>query len=226
MGLDNRAAVITRQWRADGGQTLVEMLVVISILAIVLTPLITTFVTSMTQQSLQTRRENSQSNARSALARMRLDIHCAHATTLPVQQNPYGGFTLTLPENPGQCPAVVAASSGVSGIEWCTIPYPGSTTRFRLYRLNATTLAGCNADLGATFVTDSIAVPSGGWPANTATLPTPGDWAGNIWPTADTCSAGSLPTIAVDLNITADPLHPNDDYELSDRIAALNSDPC
>jgi hypothetical protein len=38
--------------------------------------------------------------------------------------------------------------------------------------------------------------------------------------------AARLPTIAVDLNIAADPPHPTDHDELSDRIAALDSDPC
>lgn len=144
-----------------------------------------------------------------------------------MQQNVYGGFTLTLPENPGQCPAVVPASSGVSGVEWCTVPYPGSTTRFRLYRLNATSLDACNAESGAPFETDYISAPQGGWPANAATVPAPASWAGNIWPTADTCTAGSLPTIAIDLDVSLDPVaHAAEGYELADRIAALNSDPC
>ena len=41
------------------------------------------------------------------------------------------------------------------------------------------------------------------------------------------CAAGSLPTVAIDLNIAIDPVnYPNEHYELTDRIAALNSDPC
>ncbi len=213
--------------RRDDGQSLVELLAVMAILSVVLTPLTTSFVSSLRQQASQSRREEAQSSARGALSRMRLDIHCAHATSLPVEQNPYGGYTLTLPENPGQCPGVVPSTSGVSGVEWCTIPYPGSTTRFRLYRLNATSIAACSASTAATFLTDYIAEPTAGWPTNAATVPTPTDWSGNIWPTADTCSAGSLPTIAIDVSIAIDPIdHPNESYELSDRIAALNSDPC
>jgi hypothetical protein len=114
--------------------------------------------------------------------------------------------------------------TGVSGIERCTIPYPGSTTRFRLYRLNATSLESCSSNAAATFMTDYIAPPSGGWPSNAATTPAPTDWAGNIWPTADTCTAGSLPTIAVDLNVSYDPVgHPK--RHTTSRIGSRRSTP-
>jgi len=227
MSAQNLVSLARLHVGSEHAQTLIELVVVVSILGVILTPLATSFATSMRQEASQARRDDAQDGARSALSRMRLDIHCAHATTLPVQQNAYGGFTLTLPENPGQCPGVVAASSGVSGIEWCTIPYPESTTRFRLYRLNATSLESCSASAAATFMSDYISPPSAGWPTNAATMPIPTEWAGNIWPTADTCTAGSLPTIAVDLNVSYDPVdHPGEAYELTDRIAALNSDPC
>jgi hypothetical protein len=36
-----------------------------------------------------------------------------------------------------------------------------------------------------------------------------------------------LPTIGVDLNVALDPTgHPTERYEMTDRIAALNADPC
>jgi type II secretory pathway pseudopilin PulG len=211
----------------ERGQTLVEMLAVLIILMIVLTPIVEGFASASRAQVSQTRRAEAFGQARTALQRMRLDIHCAHATSLPVQDNPYGGFTLTLPENPGQCPGVVPAASGVSGVEWCTIPYPGSTTRFRLYRYVATTLSVCDGTPGSTFAADYIAQPPSGWPTNSATTPAPTSWVGNIWPTSDTCTAGSLPTIAIDMNIAVDPIgHPDERYELVDRIAALNADPC
>ena len=213
--------------RDERGQTLVELLVVMVVLVIVIAPLADSFVTSLKQEVDQTRRESAFANARVALQRMRLDIHCAHATTLPIQQNSYGGFTLTLPENPGQCPGVVASGSGAAGVEWCTIPYPGSTTRYQLFRYNTTALSACNGGTGSTFQTDYIAMPPSGWPTNSNTTPTPSSWDGNLWPTADTCAAGSLPTVAIDLNIAIDPVnYPNEHYELTDRIAALNSDPC
>ena len=127
-----RAARLVR--RDERGYTLVELLTVMIILGIIVSPIAAAFVTASQAQVDQTRREDAYAQARGALQRIRLDIHCAHATTLPIQQNSYGGFTLTLPETPGQCPGVVSSSSGVSGVEWCTIPYSGSTTRYQLFR--------------------------------------------------------------------------------------------
>ncbi len=211
----------------ERAQSIVELIVVMAVLGIVVAPISAAFATSMRHQAGQTRREEAQSSARAALQRMRLDIHCAHATTLPLQQNDYGGFTLMLPENPGQCPGVVPLSSGASGVAWCTIPYPGSTTRFRLFRLTANSVAECNGGTGATFEIDYIAAPVSGWPTNAGSSPVPTSWAGNIWPTSDTCTAGSLPSVAVDINVSQNPTTmPNEGYELIDRIAALNADPC
>jgi prepilin-type N-terminal cleavage/methylation domain-containing protein len=215
--------------RDERGFALVELLTVMVIMGAVLAVIVGSFTTGLRHEVDQTRRESAYANARIALQRMRLDIHCAHnqSSQLPVAANSFGGFTLTLTENPGQCPGVLPSSSGVSGIEWCTIPYPGSTTRFQLFRYNATTLAACDGSSGSTFEVDYVAAPPGGWPTNAATSPTPASWDGNIWPTVDTCNAGSLPTVAIDINIALDPVnYPRERYELQDRIAALNADPC
>src|SRR5438034_462989 len=86
------------------------------------TPLVMSFATGMRQEVDQTRREESYANARLALQRMRVDVHCA--TAGGVAQNAYGGFTLTLQENndagdgAGWCPSVLPAGSGVSGVQW------------------------------------------------------------------------------------------------------------
>jgi len=220
---------LSARLRGEGGYSLVEMLTVMTILAVVLAPIVTSFTSGMRQEVDQTRREEAYSNVRLALQRMRLDIHCSHshAAQLPVQQNSYGGFTLTLSENPGQCPGVVPSTSNVSAVEWCTIPVGGSSTRFQLFRYNAATLAACDGSAGSTFETDYITAPPSGWPTNANTTPTPSSWAGNIWPTIDTCGAGSLPTVSVDMNVALDPVNfPNERYELTDRIASMNADPC
>src|SRR5262249_57602408 len=120
------------------GYTLVELIVVMSIMALVATPLVMSFTTGMRQEVDQTRREEAYANARLALQRLRVDIHCATGTP-GVAQNAYGGFTLTLQENneasgAGWCPSVVPSGSGVSGGQGCPIPYPGPTTRLRLSR--------------------------------------------------------------------------------------------
>src|SRR5262245_12989622 len=79
--------------RRAEGYTLVELIVVMSIMALVATPLVMSFTTGMRQEVDQTRREQAYANARLALQRLRVDIHCATGTP-GVAQNAYGGFTL------------------------------------------------------------------------------------------------------------------------------------
>ena len=87
----------------DDGYTLVELITVMAILGIVLAPLSSSFASGMVHQASQTRREQAYANARVALQRLRLDVHCASAVT-SVEQNAYGGFTLTLTESNDQSP--------------------------------------------------------------------------------------------------------------------------
>jgi prepilin-type N-terminal cleavage/methylation domain-containing protein len=222
--------------RGERGYTLVELLVVMLILGLVMTPLVASFASAMVQEVDQSRREQAYANARLALQRMRVDIHCATGVA-QVEQNAYGGFTLTLAEvsdtSPtGWCPGVIPAGSGSSGVQWCTIPYPGSTTRFVLYRFLGTNPTDCNGGSGSTFQVDYLAAAPGVWPTNSVAVDstgtgTPTSWVGNLWPTPPACLAGRLPTVAVDLNVAVDPVgHPTEHYELADTIALRNADRC
>ena len=87
-----------RRLGSEEGYTLIELLVVLAVLGLVLAPLASSFTSAMNSQTSQTRREESYMNARLALQRMRLDIHCAGGVT-SVDENAAGGFTLTLTEN-------------------------------------------------------------------------------------------------------------------------------
>ena len=160
---------------------------------------------------------------RLALDRMRIDIHCASGAPAP-QENPYGGFTLTLTESPSVCPAVTTTSSGV---QWCTIPYSGSTTQWQLFRYLGTQLSDCGGGGVSTLLVDYITVPTSGWPTNSGTSPTPLDWDGNLWPTPATCPAGSLPVVLLSMTVNVDPVtHPERAYNLSDSIALRNALRC
>lgn len=209
--------------RGEAGYTVFELLVVMVIMGTVLIGLTTSFAAALSSETGSIRRAQAQSNARIALGRMRTDIHCASGLQAP-QENPYGGFTLTLTQSPNVCPAVTTSSSGV---QWCTIPYSGSTTRWQLFRFLGTVLEDCDGSSTATLLVDYIAAPAGGWPANTASDPVPTDWDGNLWPTPPTCSTGYLPTTAVALTVNLDPvLHPNEAYDLADTIALRNAPRC
>ena len=210
--------------RDETGYTLVELLVVLIILGTVLGALSTAFVGGINSEARVTRRAQQEANARVALDRMRTDVRCASSRTdrLPPQPNASGGFTLTLTESPTLCPSVLNDTTQ-SGVQWCTIPYAGSTTRFQVFR---ETSGNCDGT-GATLTVDYVAAPAAGWPQNTNTSPTPTSWDGNIWPTQETCVSGDQPTVAVDMNVNLDPdNHPEQGYELKDQIALRNAPVC
>jgi len=123
--------------RDEAGYTLFELLVVMAILGVVLVGMTASFAAGLTAESGTVKRVIAQENARLALNRMRVDVHCASAAPAP-QENPFGGFTLTLTESPNVCPSVTTSSSGV---QWCTIPVAGETNRWRLFRFLGTVLA-------------------------------------------------------------------------------------
>jgi prepilin-type N-terminal cleavage/methylation domain-containing protein len=209
--------------KSEAGYTLIELLAVMSILGFVMLGLTTSFAAGLRAETGAMRRAQAQENARIALNRMRIDIHCASGAPAS-QENPYGGFTLTLTESPNTCPSVTTTSAGV---QWCTIPYPGSTTRWQLFRFLGTILTDCDGSSGTSLLVDYLTAPTAGWPSNSGTSPAPADWDGNLWPTTPTCPAGNLPAVAVDLTVNTDPVaHASERYELTDTIALRNALRC
>ena len=103
-------AAAKRAKRAEGF-TLIELLVAMTILAVVLGVLVTSFASGMRNETDLSRREQAYANARIALQRMRVDIHCAGGVT-SVDQNAYGGFTLTLTESNDQSPGGWCGNQG------------------------------------------------------------------------------------------------------------------
>jgi hypothetical protein len=219
----NRVRARIPRSRSEAGYTVFELIVVVTIMGTVLIGLTTSFAAALSSETGSIRRAQAQANARIALGRMRTDIHCASGLQAP-QENPYGGFTLTLTESPNVCPAVTTTSSGV---QWCTIPLSGSTTRWQLFRFLGTELEDCDGSSSATLLVDYIAAPASGWPANAGTDPVPADWDGNLWPTPPTCYTGYLPTTAIELTVNLDPVgHPSEAYDLEDTIALRNAPRC
>lgn len=230
----NLRCALARRLSREEGYTLIELLTVMVVMGIVMTAIISGFVSATTAEAAQTRREQANQNARLALQRMRVDIHCATGVT-SVDQNGQGGFTLTLAElstGDGSCPGVIPSTSNEAGVQWCTRQPAGSTTRWVLYRYLGNTTADCPDSPTATFEVDYIATPPAGWPQNSISLAyggvgAPLTWNGNLWPTAATCTSGTLPTVAIDLNVTVDPVaRANEHYELRDAIALRNAPRC
>jgi len=223
---------IVARFAREDGHTLIELLVVLLILGIVLGALVTSFTVGIREEVDQTRREGAYAAARLALARMRLDIHCASGGYDSVEANNYGGFTLTLTETSdsagtGWCPAVIPAGSPSAGVQWCTIPSVDNPGQFRLYRFLGLDPTECNGGVGSTFQVDFITQPSPGWPQNALDPVVPVSWAGNIWPTPPTCTTSSLPSVAIDVDVALDPVgHASEHYELRDAIALRNASRC
>ena len=112
--LSRAVRIVRARVREEAGYTLFELLTVLAIMGVVLTGLTTSFAAGLNAEAGTIRRAQAQQNARLALGRMRTDIHCASGAPAP-QENPYGGFTLTLTESPNVCPVVTTSSSGFSG---------------------------------------------------------------------------------------------------------------
>jgi prepilin-type N-terminal cleavage/methylation domain-containing protein len=191
--------------QAEGGFTLIELLVVMIVLLAVLAPLTASFVSAQTAQVDQTRRFDAQENARTALDRMRKDIHCAHGVTDPYA-NDSGGYTIVMTETntsgEAECPGLLQTNA--SGVQWCTIPVGGATDRYQLYRENDPDRE-CTGS-ASTFMVDYLTRP-------------------DIW-ASPTCISGQYPTVEVTLPVDVDPTRRPGAYELSDQIALRNGDIC
>ncbi len=189
----------------EAGYTLVELLVVISILLVVLSAVVVTFVSATNAEVDQTARAATQQDARTALDQMRRDIHCASFAYRSV-----GSDKLTLNENQNPCPIVTSTG----WVTWCTtqVTTPDGSLRYALRRS-----IGANAATPPSGPCDANALRRADYLTSAA-----------AWPTL-TCVAGSgrFPTVSVDLRINEAPIkHPGRSYRLTDSIALRNAAPC
>lgn len=126
---------------AEGGFTIVELLVSMVILTVIMATLTSVLVSASHTEIDTNKRFQAQQNDRTGLDKFRREIHCASAvtqtdgTTPLVAGTAYGATTVTLP---GQCPT---ASGGVTTYAtWCTSASTLTTGDFALYRVASTTL--------------------------------------------------------------------------------------
>lgn len=130
-----------RRLADERGLTLVELIVVTIVFGVVLTAVTTLFVSATNSETDLNNRFQAQLSARLALDRLRREVHCASAVN-PV--GPTSSLVLTLP-------AYCRVGTGTS--TWCAVPYPGSTTRFRLWRSAANPCGDAADRLYADFLT-------------------------------------------------------------------------
>jgi prepilin-type N-terminal cleavage/methylation domain-containing protein len=191
----------------QAGYTLVETLVVMSILVIVIGAIADGFTSASKTQTDQTARADDQESARLALDRLRRDIHCASAASVSLRTpgDPTKGYVLNLTVDPDQCLAVTAGGGagvggGSDGVQWCTVPFGASTTRYELYR---TVVSTCDA-ADAVFQVDYVTQP-------------------DVWEFLCGDNDSHLESVGIDLPVNRDiATRPGRTYELTDRIALRN----
>lgn len=130
--------------RGEGAYSLVEMLVVMVIMSIVFAGVTAVFVAGSKAQADQDRRFQAQVATRTALDKIRRDIHCAKDV------NPYATSSVTL------------TISGCTGgdISWCTVAVSGFTNRYALYRQAGPTCAASGGTKIADYLTTASAFPA------------------------------------------------------------------
>jgi prepilin-type N-terminal cleavage/methylation domain-containing protein len=126
---------------AQGGFTLVELLIAMVILTIIMASLTSVLVGASHTEIDVNKRFQAQENDRTGLDKLRREIHCATAVTQTdgtstlTPGTTYSAITVTLP---GQCPT---ASGGVTTYAtWCTSASTLTSGDYALYRVATTTL--------------------------------------------------------------------------------------
>ena len=148
---------------AQAGYTLIETLVVLSLLGVVVGTLVDGFVSASNAQADQSARASDQETAREVLERMRKDIHCASGAeaqpTLDSLGNPTGtGYTLQLSVSQGQCQGVTNLSNGV---QWCSVSVGGSTNRYAVYRTISGNCGATDARFQVDYITNLGSITGG-----------------------------------------------------------------
>jgi prepilin-type N-terminal cleavage/methylation domain-containing protein len=117
----------------ESGYSLVELLVTMVILSIVISGLTTVFISGSSAQVALNQRFVAQQNARLALDRLRVDIHCASAAQAQTI-NTYPGIKLN-----------VSHCATASPVSYCVVQFTSSPLRYQLYRASGTGSTDCTA---------------------------------------------------------------------------------
>ena len=133
----------------ERGYTLVEMLVVMSILGVVIAGLTGVFVSGSRAELDLNRRFQAQQQARLALDKIRVDLHCASAAEV---DSTYG--YLKIQED--NCTS--------THITYCALTSPTMSSRYALYRTTNTTSSRCtSSDTSMVKIADYLTKKTGLW---------------------------------------------------------------
>jgi prepilin-type N-terminal cleavage/methylation domain-containing protein len=189
----------------EHGYSLVEMLIVMALMGIVMGGLTTIFVSGSRAQNELNRYFEAQQEARTALDKMRADVHCAWAAQATTSINGYPGVKLA----DGSCFAATPT------ISWCIVPSTHLQSRYALWRSTIYDANTCtSSDTTKALVADYL-MPVGSPASSNNILTTP------------TISYQGLETVGVDfkVNTTAN-AKGSDTYELTDSLVTRNYGRC
>lgn len=205
-------ARIRARLASEAGFTLTELLITLVLMGIVMGAVTTSFASAFTGEARAISEATNEENARLALHRLRMDIHCAHEAN-GATPNPSGdgGFTFVLTEyvdpvtHVQACPRLAlgteADGSRSEWVSWCTIRVGNDANRYQLYRENLRECDGADS----TFMVDYITKP-------------------NIWDTKENCApSGWQQYVGIDLVTNTDPGSSVYAYDLRDSIGLRNS---
>jgi prepilin-type N-terminal cleavage/methylation domain-containing protein len=135
--------------RGERGYTLVEMLVVMSILGVVMAGLTSVFVSGSHAELDLNRRFQAQQEARLALGRITADLHCASAAEVDAT---YGYLK------------IAEDNCSSTHVTYCTETSPSMSSRYALYRTTNTTTSRCtSSDTNAVKIADYLTRNTGLW---------------------------------------------------------------
>ena len=184
---------LLRRLGRERGYSLVEMLIVMSILGVVMGSLTTVFVQASNAEFDMNARFQAQLTGRLALDKMRREVHCASVAT---PAGSASSVTLTLPSY---------CKTGSGSITWCTRSV--ATNRYALYRVVGSTCTGGVKWADFLAPTSSATVCSGALCIFNYTAQ----------------STTSLADLKVDLPVNIRPAKSVELYELIDDIVLRNS---
>jgi prepilin-type N-terminal cleavage/methylation domain-containing protein len=134
--------------RAEGGYSMIELLIAMTILSVIIGGLTSLFVQGSNAEVDMNRRFQAQQGARIAMDKLRREVHCASAVT------PAGAATSIALTLAASCPT--AAGSAVTA-RWCALqmPTPAPTGQYGLYRETGASCTTTNGALMAEYVTST-----------------------------------------------------------------------
>jgi prepilin-type N-terminal cleavage/methylation domain-containing protein len=189
---------LRRRLGRERGYSLVEMLVVLSIMSTVMAGLTTLFVQGSNAELDMNNRFQAQLNARLALDKIRREVHCGSVAT------PAGQSSLVVVTLPSYC------KTGSGSITWCTKSL--GTNRWGLYRIQGAPGSCTGGVKWADYLTATSAAPA--------------SCTGFTSLCVFTYSAQSTTSLAkmhVDFPVNVKPSKTVELYELSDDIVLRNS---